>query len=285
MNILPAGNAFLSSPFPWVALAGLFLGATVSRLARRTVNKRNPERARTRKWVFTSLYLSIAILLGLAALFLPRLAAPSLPWPATFLDIRLAWVTAIAVVLAFAVMRFKKSVGIPVVVLALALVLVLGLFLQSIRAFTGDTPIATVRVLSAEKGLMRLELDPRGGEPVSLDLDGQYFAPIVKVVIFDDFFVFLGAKTWYRFEGMTSFDANMRQGKTIYRFPRPQGISEQLWSFFEQNEERIPGVKTAQVDMALKRVKQQKPAREFARYTITVQNDGGVEIVPAPGSD
>jgi hypothetical protein len=279
MNILPAGHAFLSSPFPWVALAGLFVGAAVSRLTRRTANKRHPERARTRKWVFTCLYFSIAILLGLAALFLPRLAAPSLPWPATFLDIRLAWVAAAAAVLAFAVMRFKKSVGIPVVVLALALVLVLGLFLQSIRAFTGETPIATVRVVSAEKGIMRLELDPRGGEPVSLDLDGQYFAPIVKVVVFDDFFVFLGAKTWYRFEGMTSFDGNMRQGRTIYRLPHPQGMSEQLWSLFEQNEERIPGVKTAQIDLSMKK------AREFARYTITVQNDGGVQIIPASGSD
>ena len=70
---------------------------------------------------------------------------------------------------------------------------------------------------------MRLELVPRGREPVLLTMKGTYFAPIVKVVIFDDLLVFLGARTWYRFEGMTSFDENLRQQDTDFRFPRPAG--------------------------------------------------------------
>jgi len=51
-----------------------------------------------------------------------------------------------------------------------------------------------VRVISAETASMRLELLPHGGEPVMLTMEGQYFAPIVKVVVFNDLFVFLGAK-------------------------------------------------------------------------------------------
>jgi hypothetical protein len=121
---------------------------------------------------------------------------------------------------------------------------------------------------------MRLELAPQGGTPVLLTMDGAYFAPIVKVVIFDDLLVFLGAKTWYRFEGMSSFDEKLRQGNSDYRFPRSPGITETLWAFFEKNETKIPGVKTAQIEMVMKR------AKEFATYGVRVQNDGGVEIVP-----
>jgi hypothetical protein len=274
MNALPVASSFpgsplLASPFLWVVLAGLLLGAAASRATMRTANRRNPEHARTRKWVFSCLYLSLAVIFGLLALFVPG--------PSRILDIRFAWTAAGAAVLAFVVMRFKKALGIPITVLVLALLLVFGLFLQSVRAFTGETLVATVRVISLEKESMKLELAPRDGPPVMISMDGQYFAPMVKVVIFDDFLVFLGAKTWYRFEGMTSFDGNLRQRNSDYRLPRPPGMAEQVWTFFEQNESRIPGVKTAQIELVMK-----KP-REFARYAVMVQNDGGVEIVPASG--
>ena len=52
------------------------------------------------------------------------------------------------------------------------------------------------------------------------------------------------------------------------------GISESLWKWFELNETRIPGLKTAQVEFTGKR------AREFVTYGVRVQNDGGVEVVP-----
>ena len=98
----------------------------------------------------------------------------------------------------------------------------------------------------------------------------------MRVVIFDDLLVFLGARTWYRFEGMTSFDDNLRQQDTDFRFARPDGISEGLWKLFEKYEKQIPGVKTAQTELIVKR------AREFASYGIMVQNDGGVEVVQKP---
>jgi hypothetical protein len=108
-------------------------------------------------------------------------------------------------------------------------------------------------------------------------MKGTHFSPIVKVVIFSDLLVFLGARTWYRFEGMTSFDQNLRQQDTDFHFARPEGISEGLWRVFEKYDARIPGVKTAQVDLVVKR------AKEFATYAILVQNDGGAEVVEKPG--
>jgi hypothetical protein len=265
MNATPFTIPFLDNPFPWIILAGLFTGAAASRLTMRWKNRPHPERARVRKWVWVCILLSLAIMLLLLALFVPG--------PQKIRDIRLLYAGAASVVVAFAAMRFKKAVGIPVFLLALCAILALGLFLQSLRAFTGETEIAVVRIIGLEPGRMKLELQPAGGMPVLLNMEGAYFAPIVKTVIFDDLYVFLGVKSWYRFEGMTSFDEKLRQGNTDYRFPQPVGITESLWRFFEANETRIPGVKTAQIEMDMKR------AREFAAYGIRIQNDGGVEIV------
>lgn len=269
MNASPFTIPFATSPLPWVIIAGLFAGAAASRLTMRWKNKPHPERARTRKWVWVCMYLSVAVALLLLALFVPG--------PSKILDIRLLYAGGAAFVAAFAVMRFKKAAGIPVVVLAIASVALLGLFLQSVRAFTGETEIAVVRVIGLEPDRMKLELQPAGGAPVLLNMEGEFFAPIVKTVVFDDLYVFLGVKSWYRFVGLTSFaekSGTYRQGNTDYYFPQPSGISEGLWRFYERNETIIPGVKTTQVDIDLKR------AREFRTYGIRIQNDGGVEIVP-----
>ena len=256
------------SPLPWVILGGLFAGAALSTATRRTRHKADPERATARKWILACLALSVAVIFGLLAVFLPG--------PARILDPRLAWATGISAGAAFLALRFRKAMGIPVVVLVIALVAVIALFLQSIRAFTGETEIASLRVLSVDKASMRLELVPRGAEPVLLSMKGTYFSPIVKVVIFDDLLVFMGARTWYRLEGMTSFDENQRQQDVGFRFARPIGISERLWQLFEEYETKIPGVKAVQTDMASKK------ATEFASYGVMVQNDGGVEIVRKP---
>jgi hypothetical protein len=269
MNVNPVSTTLFGSPLLWVVLAGLFVGASLSRATMRTRHKGNPEHARTRKWILVCVWLSIAVVMGLLAVFIPG--------PSRILDPRLGWAAGGAAVIAFCALRFKKALGIPVVVLLLVVVIVSGLFLQSIHAFTGETEIAEIRVINSGAADMRLELVARGSLPVLLNMKGTYFAPIVKVVIFNDLFVFLGAKTWYRFEGVTSFDRNLRQQDSDFRFPQPLGMSEKVWALFERNETRIPGIKTAQIEMVLKR------AEQFGSYRIMVQNDGGVQIVPRSG--
>ncbi len=267
------GIAFVASPFPWVFLGAIAFAAALSRATMSTGRKAEPERARTWKWVFVCLYLSAAILLGLAAVLIPG--------PEKIRDVRLAYLAVGAAGVSFFALRFKKALGIPVILLAALLVMVTGLFLRSLQAFTGETEIATVRVIGATDSRMKLELIPEKGEAKMLDMEGGYFAPIVKVVIFDDSWVFLGAKTWYRFVGVTSFRAIregdktvFRQGNTDFYFGNPSGIAEAVYSFFENNEKGIPGVKSVQIEVDMKK------ARELASYSIRVQNDGGVEVVP-----
>jgi nitrate reductase NapE component len=260
-----------------MALAGIFVGAAVSRASVRSSHRRNPERANTVKWILFCIFLSVGIILAMIAVFVSG--------PVGIVDWRLRLIAGVAAALSFCATRFKKALGIPILVLLLACMACIGLFLQSIHAFTGETTIATVRIISANDESMRLELIPRDGEPVLLNLEGDYFAPIVKVVIFDDLLVFLGAKTWYRFDGVTSFklvkedgEYRFRQGSTDFYFHQPPGISEVLWRLFEANEKRIPGIRTVQVEMDLKKPNTQ--VREFATYDVVVRNNGGVEIVP-----
>jgi hypothetical protein len=276
---MPLRLSILTDPLPWVLLAGVFFGAAASRATRRAGQRPDPHRAQTRKWVLFCVWLSLAVLATVGAVLIPgserlvrrldgtlRLEEPLLPW-----------VALAGFVIAFLVTRFRKSLGIPVVVLALVAVIALGLFFQSVRAFTGETEIATVKALAVADGKMRLEVQPEGRPSAMVDLDGDQFAPVVKVVIFDDLWVFLGAKTWYRFVGLVSFttrDGMPVQSATAWKLDRAIGISEQLWDRFETFEERIPGVKTVQSEIVLKK------ARSLGTWSVRVQNDGGVEVVP-----
>jgi len=166
------------------------------------------------------------------------------------------------------------------------------LLLQSLVAFTGETEIREVTVLSNRDGVMKLEVRLGGQEAALIELDGEYFAPVVKVVIFDDYQVFLGRKTWYRFEGMTSFHLEDEGGSTKFRqsgmdyyFPQPSGISQALFRIYEENEGRIPGVTSVQVDLNLKRVREtaEQPVPIPKVYSPMLQNDGGIQIVLKDG--
>ncbi len=269
---MPFMIPFLTSPVPWVFLAAVFLGAAVASATRRTRHRRDPEKARHRKWVSFCILLSVAVLLALAALFIPG--------PQLILNPALLYVAGGTALLSFAAFRFRKAMGIPVLVLAILLVAALGLFFQSLRAFTGETEIAKVRVISTEGSRMKLELLPSQGAAQVLTMEGEYFAPVVKVVIFSDLYVFLGAKTWYRFEGLIS---NRYKGGDLanlepeHRLEQPYGISESLYELFARYDNSIPGVKTVQTEIVLKK------ARELAAYSIRVQNDGGVEVVAISG--
>jgi hypothetical protein len=272
----------LQTPHPWLFVAGLFCGAALNRALRPSAYPRwrtsDPERAQAAKWMFFTLYLCLAVVAALGAVFVPG--------PEKILDLGLLYLFLGSTAFFFLVFRFKKTVGLLAVILAIALAGTILLFLQSLNAFTGETEIGQVRVLDVQEERMKLEILPSREESVITWLDGSYFAPVVKVVIFDDYFVFLGAKTWYRFEGVTSFDMEKTESGTVlrqtdvgYYFASPPGITEKLWDFYERHDSRIPGVRTVQVELDLKRPRVPARGRELSVYSLRIQNDGGLQIL------
>jgi hypothetical protein len=272
----------LQSPHLWLVVSGLFCGAALNRALRSASHPRwrasDPERARTAKWMFFTLYLCLAVVSALGAVFVPG--------PERILDIGLLYLFAGSTVFFFLVFRFKKTIGLLAVILAIALAGTLMLFLQSLNAFTGETEIARVRVLDAQDKRMKLEILPAQGESVITWLNGSYFAPVVRVIIFDDFVVFLGVKTWYRFDGIVSVEKQRTESGTSYElrdsgytFPPPPAIVERLWDFLEKHGDPIPGIKTVQVEMDLKRVSEPRRGRELSEYSLRIQNDGGLQII------
>lgn len=261
-----------ASAYPWLLLSALFSGAALSRATRRVAGNDDPgreERSRTLKWVFFSLHLSLAVIFALCALLIPGAAAFGRPPQLLFYLVSTG--------LFFLAFRFRRSFGVVFFLLLLALATTLFLFVQSLNAFTGETEIARVRILDIDDNtrppVMTLELNAAGKEPRVLRLKGSYFAPIVRVIIFEDYLVFLGRRSWYRFEGLTSFDNDFRQQDTELIFSHSFGMSKRLWEVYERYETKIPAVKSVQVEMDLKR------AREFFTYALMLQNDGGLQIL------
>ena len=260
------------NPFLWGALSAIFLGAATAKITVLPGKSSDPDRMRTVKWIFVCVYLSFAVVFALAGAVS---AAPE-----DLANRNLLYFCLILTAFFALAFRFKKSVGIAAFFLILTSVLLILLFVQSLVAFTGETEIAQVHVLDIAENRMKLELAIPAAEPVALEMDGEYFAPVVKVVVFNDYFVFLGAKSWYRFVGITSFLKETKDGKTVFRqadtdyyIDQPTGISDSLYTVFERFEDRIPWVKSAQVEIDAKK------ARALKNYSIRIQNDGGIQII------
>jgi hypothetical protein len=278
-------SLYTSSPYFWFFFAALFLGACISKITRpvRARDDRDRENKTTRKWIIVCINLSVAILFVLAGLFVPGLDkfTESTGFLFSYFFILLAYF--------FIAFRFKKAIGLPSVMVIVLLAVFALLFLQSITAFTGETEIAEVKVHYAGDNEMTLEVVRKGAPPEMVKMDGEYFAPVVEIVIFDDFLVFFGYKTWYRFIGLTSFAYEKnedglytyRQQNTDYYFENPLGISNWLYKFMRENQNVIPGIKTVQVEIDPFKVFEESglEPEKFRTYSIRIQNDGGIQIV------
>jgi len=264
-------SVFLISPYPWLLAAGFFTGAALNKLLRSSKKAKDPARAKERKRSLIMLFLFCGFVTLLCALFVPG--------PDKFLKDPVGLFVFFLIIAAifFLALRFKKLFGIPIAVLFVLLIVTIFLFLQAIVAFTGETEIARVRVDAIKDGIIKYELMLSTGETEVVVTEGVNFAPEAKLIIFDDFFVFFGAKTWYRFDAMLHYDPAKSSATevTFNRHPikRPQGITEAVYNFVLENQGIIPGIKTLQGQITYP-----LPVREGSTYIITVQNDGGVEI-------
>ena len=260
---MPFRLSMLTDPLPWVFLAAVFLGAAASRATRRTAHRRDPDRASTRE---VGALLRLAVARGPrrrgggaragqrtaagARSRTARCGSPSRCCP---------WVALAGFALALLATRFRKAAASRSSVLALVAVVALGLFFQSVRAFTGETEIATVKALAVADGRMRLEVQTDGRPSEMVDLDGDQFAPMVEGASSSTTCgcssarrAGTGSSASYR---SRPCDWPRRPDPTMWALARPTGITEALWTWFEQNEDRIPGVKTVQTELTLKRAR------------------------------
>ena len=170
----------------------------------------------------------------------------------------------------------RKIAGSILLLTAIGLVLAVVLFIRSLAAFTGDTRIATVTVLSVGTNGISLQLEkagPSGPEvPTLLRLKGERFGPIVYQAIFSDTAVFLGTKTRYAWLGMTAFDGTLRQSD-LHLFPDSLKRMS-VFSAMERREVRLPFIRSVQLSM------DSKIAVAGSVYDIRVKNNGGILIEP-----
>lgn len=261
-------RSFFSFPFFWVCLSAFFFGAGFSRVTRFVRADRYNEKLKTRKWVIVCSCFSLCIISAICTLLLPG--------SKELADIKYLFLFLFFAGISFIGLRFKKAFGIPVLFLFIFCFFIILLFFQSLTSFTGETEIAKVSMLSVQKNFMTMDLVFPDNRSEILELKGSSFAPVVKVIIFDDLLVFFGIKTWYRFVGIGTFEKENEKGiqpfADSYEFKRGPGISRAIYRFFEEYEERIPGIKSVQTEVS------KKTAKEFSTYSILVQNDGGVIV-------
>ncbi|MBN2736966.1 MAG: hypothetical protein JXR70_08305 [Spirochaetales bacterium] len=260
----------VKSPYFWFVLVAFFSALALLVLVKKKKKKENQtdEEYRNKKLIKVLVFLSLALVFFICSLIIPGVEKIK--------DIYLLYFYAILVFFFFLALKFKKAFGIPAFILAIVAVSATIMFIQSLRAFTGETEIAKIRVLNMENSSMVLDIDFPDSEDKRFVMKGNYFTPHVKVVILDDFYVFFGAKTLYRFVGMETYiddeESEMQRQVEIVPFETPMGISREIYRFFMDNESWLPGIKAVQVEGP------RKKAVLLQSYSLRVQYDGGVEI-------
>ena len=226
------------------------------------------EKIKNRKWIIVSVFFSFTILSAMCALFIPGSKG--------LLDINVLFIYIFFIAIFFLGFRFKKAAGIPLLFLFIFCFLIIVLFFQTLTSFTGETEIAKLHVLKVKENEINMELVLPDNRYKMLKIKGEYFAPVVKVIIFEDFLVFFGAKTWYRFTGIMTFpkenESEILMPMESFNLEKEYGISRNIYQFIEEYEEFIPGIKSVQREVV------QKKAKKLTSYSIRVQNDGGVIV-------
>lgn len=158
---MACSGAYIGSYFFWAALSGAFLGFALSRVTRFATRYGSPERIRSWKWIFFSIYASTSVILALAGAFLSSSLCKSpfrLGVSEEFLDDRIAYMFGASTVLSFFSLRFKRAVGILILFLLFVATIASGLMLYPWEAPMDNSPIAQFRVLSQDDEGMSVEI-------------------------------------------------------------------------------------------------------------------------------
>ncbi|HNT29424.1 MAG TPA: hypothetical protein PKL83_00550 [bacterium] len=175
--------------------------------------------------------------------------------------------------IAFLFFRFRWwAVGAVGLLLLLSFFLA-GLLFWTLHVFTGKTAVLEVKVRSEEtRGrdeaqYTRISLivkDLEKGTENIYYVNGDKWGISANVVLFDDWVVFLGGKTYYRLNAIVGATDTTLDMHAIDEFSQP------LWEELETNETSLPGVRAIYEDIVLK---SPVVGRE---YVIYIDNDGAL---------
>lgn len=262
-------HPILSNPLIWILLTGILCGLMLYKLKKIFFNGKNQVVNKKKKIINFIIILDLLIFFIILAILFVELNK--------LFQLHNLIIFIIIVIISFLSFEFKKTIGILSTTLIILLIILFILFLQSIFIFFERTEIAKIKILSFDNNIMKIELnEPQTKTNYIFEMEGEYFAPIVKLIIFNDLLVFFGSKTAYKLIGFTSFvlsNNSLPIQKTLYKIERPNGLPEYIYKFVENNEKFIPGIKSAQIDISLKKVFSKE------NYRIFINNKGGIEII------
>jgi hypothetical protein len=243
----------VSTPFTWIALAGLFFGAAISRVSRPVASyqkRRNRSRRRLRRGVAAAERIRARMwtlfFLGLSASVLAVLSAVFVPGPEKILDPKLPWMFGMSALLAFVMLRFKRSIGIPMLMLLCVAALFLNIALEPWTFIRQETTILQFRALAVNQDSLDMELTiPRLSSSKSfVHVTGQTVRPGFDTLEFTPYLFFLGGTVAYRNAGLNSAEgARVPASSTGNSFP------ERVTGYFASHTSAIPGVQLRLVDV------------------------------------
>lgn len=213
----------LSTPFFWVAVAGIWTGITVSRISRsprrlalarvtRTLSRaatvtsrdtdaeivaRETERIRSRGWTLFYLGMSAAMIFVILGIFIPG--------SARILDHRLLYDFGIFAALFFAAFRFKRAAGFPLLIVASLLVIGGYAALAPFTIVRDPVTVLAFRELSTEAGGMDLEIVVPPNLPHNIaffHVGSPDVVAVIQTVQFSDLLFLAGGTAAYRVEGV-----------------------------------------------------------------------------------
>jgi hypothetical protein len=282
----------LDTPYAWLLLAALLLAFVLRNLVLLLFRRDAPQRSRDRRLTLLFVFTAAAVALLTTALVLLGAAA--------FLDPQALAFFGVATALLSLALVFVRAVGIPLLFIVSAFVVLSVYVTQPWQPVAARTELTTVTVLSAAGDAMTLELRPFPGEPTGeevLRLPGRALGVSVELVRYHPYWFLLGRRLGARvsrLEGYAGAPAGTQAagagaggaaagteaaaaspaGEPLEDVVFPTGCTDALCRFIHARLASLPGIDVET------RTTSSVPAQTLSRYTVVVEEDGSVTLVP-----
>lgn len=224
----------LTTPYAWITLAGVFVGAAGSRATTSIRRANNTRTARSAKWAAVYVSLAFAVVAATLAVFVPEAERIK--------DVGVAYQFAGATVAAGLAFRFKLVAGVPVFLLIVAAVPATVLVRQTWSAYDPPQTVAAVRVLSIDERNATVEFIPgvdieaNVDDALIFDVPGRLLGVQASTLSLSPHLFFTGLRHGYRLEEIVGDD------NTGHEIVGSDGTEARVSAWIDANQNRLPGV-------------------------------------------